>query len=117
MSSSMTCGVVSESDPVWMWSLRPNSWQNIFVIASDFVAIRSNHPDLFAIMHKVLVQIPSTFAGDYPTICPDVMFISGTRRFIMSLVLPPSGTHVFWLSDSSRRPPSDTPGNPLMRSP
>ena len=107
MSTTMTCGVVSESDPVWMWSLRPNSWQKIFVLPSELSFIRSKHPELLNVMAKVLVQIPSTFAGDYPMICPDVMFISGSRRFIMSLVLPTISMHVIWLSDSPRRPPTD----------
>ena len=88
MSSSMTFGVVSKSDPVWMWSLRPNSWKKIFVLATDVTHVRSKHPELFAITVNILVPISSTFAGDYSTIFPDVMFVSGSRRFIMSLVLP-----------------------------
>ena len=109
MSSSLTCGVVSESYPVWSWALRPNSWKKIFIMATEVSRIRSEYPALIDVLGTALVPISSSFASHYPSISPNVMFVSGSRRFIMSLVLPPVGTHVFWLSDSSRRPPSDIP--------
>ena len=107
MTSHLTCGVLFEADPVWLWSLRPNSWVNIFITGPDEARLRQDHPVLFEKFKNKLVTVPSTFAGSYPDISPDFIWISGSKCFLEHVSLGPHGSHVYWLSNSARRPPSD----------
>ena len=107
MTSHLTCGVIFDGDPVWLWSIRPNSWSKIYVSGPDFVRIRQDHNSLFLKLESKLVTIASTFESDYPSISPDFMWISGSGWFIDLLSLPPVGCHVYWLCKSGRRLPSD----------
>ena len=107
LSSSLTCGVVFESDPVWLWSLRPNSWSIIYVTDPDEPRLRQDHPALYDRLSCKLKTIVSTFRGDFPTISPDCMWISGCRRFLEMVEIGDSGHHVYWMSHSPRRCPSD----------
>ena len=95
-----------ESDPVWLWAIRPNSWASVYLSCHDRTVITTHHPDLADILNSKMVSIPSTFHGDYPDISPDVLFISGSLQFISNISLPPCGTHLFWLSHASRRFPT-----------
>ena len=106
MTSQLTCGVLFESDPLWLWSLRPNSWRKIFLTGPDEARIRQDHPVLFSSFENKITIIPSTFVGDYPAISQDYMWVSGFKCFIELLVLPPVGTHVFCLLNSGRRLPT-----------
>ena len=108
MTSTLTCGALFQSDPVWLWCLRPNSWSSIFLTGPDESRLRHDHPALFEKLEPKIVVIPSTFAGDYPSICPDVMLISGSRSFIEVIHLPLFGRHLYWLEKSGRRPPPDS---------
>jgi hypothetical protein len=94
-----------ESDPIWMWSIRPNSWATMFITGPDKLRLRQDHPSLFTKVMNKCVNISSTFAVE--TISPDVMWISGTKCFIDQVSLPPVGTHVYVLLKGSRRCPSD----------
>ena len=107
MNSHMTCGVLFEGDPVWLWSLRPNSWLKIFFTGPDEAVIRQDHPALFAKLEDKIAIIPTTFAGDYPTVSPDYMWVSGSKCFLELLVLPPIGRHAYCLLRAPRRVPSD----------
>ena len=109
MSSTSSCGVVFESDPVWLWSLRANSWSTIFVTASNDMDLRRLHPTLRTLLESKIVVIASTFGGDHPSISPDIMLISGNRPFLESTSanLPPDGVHLFWMAHSPRKCPSD----------
>ena len=107
MSSTLICGVVFESDPVWMWSLRVNSWSMIYVSASNDLELRRLHPTLRSMFDSKIFVIPSTFGGDYPSVSPDIMLVSGSRDFLQSISanLPPMGVHLFWMAHSPRRCP------------
>ena len=107
MLATLTCGVLFESDPVWLWSLRINSWSAIFLTASNDSELRRCHPVLRSLLEPKIVVIPSTFGGDFPSISPEVMLISGDRPFLSSSNLPSKGVHIFWMSHSPRRCPSD----------
>jgi hypothetical protein len=107
MTSSMTCGVVFESDPVWLWSLRANSWATIYVTGPDESRLRQGHHDLFHRLISKMVTIPTTFRNEFPSICPDIMWISGSRSFIDMVELGGSGSHVYWMSNCPRRCPPD----------
>ena len=106
MSSNLTCGIMFEADPVWLWAIRPNSWSSIYISGLDRSVIMSRHPDLAKTLNGKLVTIPSTFHGDHSIISPDIMFISGSLSFITNASLPSSGLHLFWLSHSPRRSPT-----------
>ena len=107
MTSDLTCGVLFETDPVWLWSLRPNSWSTIFITGSDELILRQDHHLLFLLLSPKLSVIPSTFRYDFPSIAPDVMWISGSRTFIEMVDFGGCGAHVFWMSHSPRRVPID----------
>jgi hypothetical protein len=107
MTSRLTCGFLFEADPVWLWSIRPNSWATIFLTGPDELRLRQDHPVLFAKLGNKVVIITSTFAGDFPSIGPDFMWVSGTKPFIDQVSLPPVGRHVYLMLKSPRRCPSD----------
>jgi hypothetical protein len=94
MSSHLTCGVLFDVDPVWLWSIRPNSWSTIYITSHDASRLRVDHPALHQKIESKCVIIPSTFAADYPSICPDFMWVSGPKHFLDMVSLPLSGTHV-----------------------
>ena len=106
MTSNLTCGIIFEADPVWLWALRPNSWRSIYISVSDRSVIMTRHLDLWTTLTPKLVTIPSTFYGDYPSVAPDIMFISGRLSFISNVTLPSTGIHLFWLSHAPRRFPT-----------
>ena len=107
MSSHFTCGLLFESDPLWLWSLRPNSWSKIFLTGPDESKLRQDHPVLFSYFENKIEIIPTTFAGNYPSVSPDYMWVVGTKCFIDMLTLPPVGCHVYCLVNSGRRFPVD----------
>ena len=107
MTSHLSCGVMFDADPIWLWSIRPNSWSKIYITGPDEFRLCQDHPILFKKLEPKCSIISSTFARDYPTICPDVMWISGSKCFIDQVILPPSGTHVYLLVKASRRCPLD----------
>ncbi|KAI2511897.1 hypothetical protein MHU86_2413 [Fragilaria crotonensis] len=102
MTSPLTCGVLFESDPVWLWSIRPNSWNKIYITLQDEIRLRRDHPCLFRLLSSRLATIQST------KVSPDFMLISGGRDFIDMVSLSPNGSNVYWMSKTSRRTPSDT---------
>lgn len=107
MTSHLTCGVLFESDPVWLWSIRPNSWASIFITGPDESRLRQAHPVLYQRLKNKVVTITSTFGGDYPSVCPDYMWVSGSKCFLDMVILPPRGVHVYLLLKFSRRCPND----------
>ena len=107
LTSDLTCGVLFETDPVWLWSLRPNSWITIYITGSDELILRQDHPILFELLSSKLSVIPSTFRNDFPSVAPDCMWISRSRNFFEMVEFGGCGTHVFWLSHSPRRVPID----------
>lgn len=113
MSSLLSCGVLFEYDPVWLWSIRPNSWNKIYVTISDELILRQNYPGLFLKLSSKLETIKSTFQSSYPEISPDFMWISGGRNFIDMVELGPNGSHVYWLSKAPRRIPTADTGRIL----
>ena len=42
-TSDLTCGVLFDKDPIWLWSLRPNSWSKIYLTVSDETRLRLEH--------------------------------------------------------------------------
>ena len=106
MTSRLTCGVIFESDPLWLWSLRPNSWASIYLTVSDEARLRQGHPELYSQFEHKFRTIPSTFSADFPLIDPDFMWVCGPSHFVELVVLPPNGNHVFCISNAGRRPPS-----------
>ena len=106
MTSQFTCGVLFEKDPLWLWSIRPNSWSSIFITGPDELIIRQDHPALFSKLVGKLVIIASTFACDYPSVSPDYMWINGTKCFIDMISLPPVGVHVYLMLKGPRRIPN-----------
>ena len=107
MSSTLSCGVMFESDPVWLWSLRPNSWSTIYMTRSDESILRLKHPALFNLIIDKVESIPSNFYGDRQMISPDIMFVSGTATFLSCLSLPSDGVSLLWMSHASRRCPQN----------
>lgn len=61
---------------------------------------------MFSKLESKLAVIHSTFAANFPNICPDFMWISGPQHFLEMTLLPPSGTHVFCLTNAGRPVPS-----------
>jgi hypothetical protein len=107
MTSHVSCGVLFEGDPVWLWSFRPNSWVSIYTTGPDNARLRHHHPALFEKLKNKLVIIPSTFAGSYPDFSPDFMWISGSKCYLEHVSVAPHGSHVYWLANSARRTPVD----------
>ena len=107
LTSTLTCGVLFESDPVWLWAIRPNSWSAIYITGPDEARLRQDHPVLSERLDAKLVVIPTTFRGDFPSISPEFMWVSGRKNFIDMVELGGSGQHVYWLAHSTRRCPND----------
>ena len=108
MTSTLTCGALFQSDPVWLWCLRPNSWSKIYLTVQDEARLRQDHPVLFEKLQSKIFVIPTTFAGDYPRMRPNVMMISGSKCFIEVVTLPPLGRHLYWLAKAGRRTPTNS---------
>jgi hypothetical protein len=108
MEATLTCGVLFEADPVWLWSLRPNSWASIYITGDDVTILRRKHPELLTRLSSKIVIIASTFEAVYPSVCPDVMWVSGQRGYLDMVSLGKGATHVYWLSHCSRRCPTNT---------
>ena len=106
MTSHLTCGLIFESDPLRLWSLRPNSWATIYITVSDEVRLRQGHPELYSTFEHKFRTIPSTFSADFSTIQPDFMWVCGPIHFVELIVLPDDGNHVFCITNAGRRPPS-----------
>ena len=56
MSSTLTCGVLFESDPVWLWAIRGNSWSAIYLTGPDEATVCQDHPHLFAMLKPNMPQ-------------------------------------------------------------
>ena len=116
MTSSLTCGVSFESDPVWLWSIRPNSWTAIFLTASDEQTIRLCHSSLYGRIQSKIKVISTAFFGDLQLNCPDVMLISGRKEFLSSFDANRERcVHLFWMSHAPRRCPTSFRGSSWVR--
>lgn len=80
---------------------------SIYTTDPDEVRLCQDHPALFEKLKSKLVIVPSTFAGSYPDISPDFMWISGSKCFLEHVSVGPHGSHEYWLSNSARRTPSN----------
>ena len=59
-------------------------------------------------MSTKLVIIASNFEAVYPSVCPDVMWVSGQRGYLDMVSLGKGAPVVYWLSHCSRRCPINT---------
>ena len=107
LSTPLSCGVSFETDPVWLWSLRPNDWSTIFITEPDEAILRQVHPSLYSKLGSKLsiLSLPLALSVHAPR--ADVWWISGSSWFIRSTILPSSVMKVVWLSGASRRLPID----------
>jgi hypothetical protein len=116
-SSPMKCGICSQGPPVWLWSLRPKEWSDVFVIRNEWELIRSQHPALweqYRNVFKVWDPPLGAFDGSHDAIA---WWISGTMEFIDGLSLPSGIPQILWLSKPGRQWPKSKTQSSGNRSP
>ena len=105
--SLLSCGVSFEADPVWLWSMRPNDWDHIFISQSDEARLRRYHPVLASKMELKLRIFSPPIASDDDVSTAHVWWISGSTTFVGAIDAPLSVCQVVWLSSAPRRLPTD----------
>ena len=104
------CGVSFESLPVWLWTLRPKDWSQIFITGPDEARLRQVHPKLLSTLENLLTIVSEPLSHDQRCCNADVWWISGREAYLSNLHLPSKVATVLWASFVGRRIPASLSG-------
>jgi hypothetical protein len=72
-----TCGVSFEALPVWLWTLRPKEWSQIFITGPDEARLHQVHPELRDILVEKFTIVMAPPVRDSRCSLADVWWVSG----------------------------------------
>jgi hypothetical protein len=102
-ASPLACGVSIQDDPVWVWTLRPKEWSQIFIIESEWERLRSRHSSIWNKFKAAFDVIHPPIESHHRCHQASVWWVSGSLAYIETLRLPAEVGQVYWMHLSSRR--------------
>ena len=104
----LTCGIMFESNPAWVWALRLSDWEAIAITDTDELRLRQYHLSTWSLVSDRL-RIVLSASDTKLAHSVHVWFVSGSRGFLDSFQGPIGTPSVFWIEQCGRRRPGDTP--------
>ena len=107
-SEPLSCGIVFESMPAWLWALRLSDWAKIYITDTDELRLRQYHLSTWTQVSNRLKIVASVMdTGVSRSV--NVWFLSGSRSFLDTVVTPDGFPRLMWIERCGRRRPPDTP--------
>ena len=103
------CGISFDLHPLWLWTLRPSEWSEIWISVETDIRLKETHRETWN-RHSHLIQTYREGTNNgHAVSSADVWWISGTKRFV-EVALSRKGPcrSVSCLTRSPRRTPAST---------
>jgi hypothetical protein len=94
-----------EALPVWLWTLRPKEWSQIFITGPDEAQLCQAHPELHNILVEKFTIVMAPPIRDSRCRLADVWWVSGREPYLQGLALPSGLVQVIWAAGVGRRLP------------
>jgi hypothetical protein len=106
LSLPITCGVIFEDLPAWLWGLRLAEISKIYLSPQSAQVIQHRFQSTWGHVESKLVIVDDQLLHGKGV---DIWLVSGSRSFLASVVLPSQAPILSWLYPVGRRKPSNTP--------